>query len=149
MAGRLFAAHRLERMHDDLPPDLPRLEALETYLVLALARVREKKADLERREAERQRGVEARPAPPDWTIEYGLNRNAPPVAVHMGDCHMAGKRVKGVDRDAARRARHSRGVMTDTNPGRVIASDQGCGAWRLSARAVSVRAPYLLGSGSP
>lgn len=91
-------------MHDDLPPDLPRLEAVETYLVLALKRVREKKADLERRERERQQGERARPPAPDWLVEYGLNRDAVPVAVHRGDCHMAGKRSKGVDGDTVRRA---------------------------------------------
>jgi hypothetical protein len=93
-------------MHEDLPPDLPRLEAIETYLALALQRVREKKADVLRREQERQRGVEVRPPAPDWLIEYGLNRDAMPVAVHLGDCHIAAKsnRVKGVDSDTVRRA---------------------------------------------
>jgi hypothetical protein len=91
-------------MHDDLPPDLPRLEAIETYLALALARVREKKADLVRREQERQRGVQARPPAPDWLIEEGLNGHSPAVYVHVGGCHMAGKRSRGVARDQALRA---------------------------------------------
>src|SRR5689334_18101641 len=93
-------------MHDDLPPDLPRLDAIETYLLLALDRVRAKKAAVQRREAERERGERARPPAPDWLVEYGLNRDAMPVAVHLGDCHIVKKsnRVKGVDSDTVRRA---------------------------------------------
>jgi hypothetical protein len=91
-------------MHDDLPPDLPRLEAIETYLVVALQRVREKKADLQRREQERQHGAEARPPAPDWLIEQALGRDTPPVYVHVGGCWNAGKRSRGVARDQAMRA---------------------------------------------
>ncbi|WP_329376140.1 DUF6233 domain-containing protein [Streptomyces sp. NBC_01483] len=91
-------------MHDDLPPDLPRLEAIETYLALTLQRVREKKADLQRRQQERQQGERAQPPVPDWLIEQALSRDTPPVYVHVGGCHMAGKRSKGVPRDAALRA---------------------------------------------
>lgn len=42
----------------------------------------------ERRESERRRGEEARPAPPDWLIQYGLNRSNVD-AVHTGDCWAA------------------------------------------------------------
>ncbi|MFE7216734.1 DUF6233 domain-containing protein [Streptomyces sp. NPDC001698] len=41
---------------------------------------------------------------PDWILERGLNRDSPPVAVHAGDCRMAGKRWKAVDRATALRA---------------------------------------------
>lgn len=102
--GPSFFVPTLEHMHDDLPPDLPRLEAIETYLVVALGRVREKKADLLRREQERQQGERARPPVPDWLVEQALGRDTPPVYVHVGGCHMAGKRSKGVPRDAALRA---------------------------------------------
>ncbi|MEU5108432.1 DUF6233 domain-containing protein [Streptomyces sp. NPDC021354] len=44
----------------------------------------------ERREAEQRRGVEVRPAPPDWLIQYGLNRNNMD-AVRTGDCWSAAK----------------------------------------------------------
>ncbi|WP_435609596.1 DUF6233 domain-containing protein [Streptomyces sp. C10-9-1] len=44
----------------------------------------------ERREAERRRGEEARPVPPEWLIQYGLNR-ANVDAVHSGDCWAAAK----------------------------------------------------------
>lgn len=88
----------------DLPPDLPRLRTLETWLALTLDQVRQAIAAAERREAERQRGEAARPAPPDWLLELGLNRDAPPVQVHVGECWNAGKRGRGVSRDEALRA---------------------------------------------
>lgn len=88
----------------DLPPDLPRLRTLETWLALQLQQVRQRIADVQRREGEKQRGAEARPPQPDWLLESGLNRDAAPVAVHTGDCHMVGKRARGVPRDLALRA---------------------------------------------
>lgn len=57
----------------------------------------------ERREAERQRGIRARPPEPDWLIERGLNGRAA-VYVHVGGCWNAGKRCRGVERDQALRA---------------------------------------------
>lgn len=90
-------------MHD-LPPDLPRLRTLETWLTLQLAQVRQQITAVERREAEKQRGQQARPPQPDWLLEHGLNRDGAPVAVHIGDCHMVGKRHRGVPRDVALRA---------------------------------------------
>lgn len=54
----------------------------------------------ERREAERQHGLEARPPAPDWLIERGLS-GQDAVYVHTGDCWNAGKRSKGVDRKRA------------------------------------------------
>jgi hypothetical protein len=90
-------------MHD-LPPDLPRLRTLETWLALALDDVRRAIAAAERREEERQRGEQARPPRPDWILELGLNRDAPPVYVHHGECWNAGKRSRGVARDQALRA---------------------------------------------
>ncbi|GEK04502.1 DUF6233 domain-containing protein [Streptomyces sp. 1-11] len=44
----------------------------------------------ERREAEQRRGEEMRPAPPDWLIQYGLNRGNVD-AVHAGGCWSATK----------------------------------------------------------
>ncbi|MEZ7007856.1 DUF6233 domain-containing protein [Streptomyces sp. AD55] len=89
---------------NDLPPDLPRLRTLETWLTLALGEVRTAIAAAEQREQEQQHGAQARPAPPDWLLELGLNRDAPPVQVHVGDCWNAGKRTRGIPRDAALRA---------------------------------------------
>jgi hypothetical protein len=88
----------------DLPPDLPRLRTLETWLQLTLDEVRRAIAAAETRDQERQRGIEARPPAPDWLIELGLNRDAPPVQLHMGDCWNAGKRHKGIGREEALRA---------------------------------------------
>ena len=88
----------------DLPPDLLRLRTLETWLTLALDEVRRAIAAAEQREAERQRGIEARPPAPDWLLEVGLNRDSPPVQVHVGGCWNSGKRNRGVSRDEALRA---------------------------------------------
>jgi hypothetical protein len=87
----------------DLPPDLPRLRTLETWLSLTLAQVRQAIAAAEQREAERQRGEEHRPPLPDWLLEMGLNRDAPPVYLHTGGCWNAGKRSRGISRDEALR----------------------------------------------
>lgn len=89
---------------NDLPPDLPRLRTLETWLQLHLEQVRAAIAATEKREQERQHGLDARPPAPDWLLEQGLNRDAPPVQVHAGGCWNAGKRSKGVTRDTALRA---------------------------------------------
>lgn len=93
----------------DLPPDLPRLRTLETWLAVTLDRVRRQIADAERREAEQQRGIEARPPTPDWLIERGLSKDNA-VYVHAGGCWNAGKRSKGVDRATALRALTEGGV---------------------------------------
>ncbi|WOT40728.1 DUF6233 domain-containing protein [Streptomyces coeruleorubidus] len=69
-----------------------------------LARTRKWIVDEERREVERQRGIEHLPPAPDWLIELGLNRDNAPVYVHVGDCWNAGKRSRGVERDQALRA---------------------------------------------
>ncbi|WP_225825631.1 DUF6233 domain-containing protein [Streptomyces naphthomycinicus] len=89
---------------NDLPPDLTRLRTLETWLALSLDRVRQQIADAERREAERQQGAQARPPAPDWLLEQGLTGHSPPVYVHVGGCHMASQRSRGISRDAAVRA---------------------------------------------
>ncbi|MEU2931204.1 DUF6233 domain-containing protein [Streptomyces sp. NPDC007251] len=47
-------------------------------------------AEEERRQAERRRGEEMRPALPDWLIQYGLNRRNVD-AVHTGDCWAVAK----------------------------------------------------------
>ncbi|MER5918323.1 DUF6233 domain-containing protein [Streptomyces sp. NPDC001982] len=60
-------------------------------------------ADEQRRERERRQGEAARSAPPDWLLELGLNRDSRPNRVHVGGCHMAGKRSRGVTRGDALR----------------------------------------------
>ena len=102
MVSAATIAPRIENV-TDLPPDLPRLRTLETWLIYTLDRVRRQIADAERREAERQRGIQARPPAPDWLIEQGLSGRAP-VYVHVGDCWNAGKRSKPATREQALRA---------------------------------------------
>lgn len=84
----------------DLPPDLPRLRTLETWLNHSLQRVRAAITTAEQREAEQQHGQKTRPPEPDWLIEVGLNGRAA-VYVHRGDCHMAGKRSRPASHDQA------------------------------------------------
>ena len=86
----------------DLPPDLPRLRTLETWLVLTLERVRRQIEDAERRERERQRGIAARPPEPEWRLEGG--RHPGPLFVHVGSCWDGRKRSRGITREQARRA---------------------------------------------
>jgi hypothetical protein len=68
----------------------------------ALAQLDRWIADEQRREAERRRGEERRPTPPEWVIERGLLKTNL-VAVHCGDCWQATKsgRCVGVSRQQA------------------------------------------------
>ncbi|MGV9427112.1 DUF6233 domain-containing protein [Streptomyces sp. NPDC003656] len=88
----------------DLPPDLPRLRTLEVFFVRVLDQVREAIAVKEREEAEQRRREARRPLTPDWVLDFGLTRRDVPVAVHAGDCRMAGRVTKPVDRETARLA---------------------------------------------
>ncbi|WP_349239312.1 DUF6233 domain-containing protein [Streptomyces sp. CC224B] len=56
----------------------------------------------EPRDAERQRGLAARPPQPNWAFEG--RRGLLPIYVHKGGCHMAGKHRWGVIMAEARRA---------------------------------------------
>jgi hypothetical protein len=90
-------------MPADLPPDLPRLEALRVWHALWIERIDRKVDALRQREAERERGEQARPTPPEWIVELGIGDGRPPVEVHVGDCYAAGKRRRAVDTEEARR----------------------------------------------
>ncbi|QUC63001.1 hypothetical protein IOD14_43105 [Streptomyces sp. A2-16] len=90
-------------MNDSGLSRLALLRFLERVQVRDLERTRRWIADEEKREAERQRGIAARPPAPDWLIERGLSRQHA-VYVHVGDCWNAGSRSKGVERDQALRA---------------------------------------------
>ncbi|MFF0001633.1 DUF6233 domain-containing protein [Streptomyces avermitilis] len=90
-------------MSDDLPPDLPRLQALRVWHALWLERIDRKIAALRMREAERQQGERARPTAPEWIVELGIGDGRPPAELHTGDCYATGKRRRPVTREEARR----------------------------------------------
>jgi hypothetical protein len=87
----------------DLPPDLPRLRTLETWLALTLDRVRQQITAEEQRLAEEAARRPPLP-PPDWLIEHGIGVGRAPVRVHVGSCWDTRSRCLPTDRDAARRA---------------------------------------------
>jgi hypothetical protein len=99
------AAYRrnIEHVNDQPTSRLDQLLFLKRVQEADLERTRRWIAAEERRQAEQRRGEQARPPEPDWLIEQGLDgRQA--VYVHVGGCHMAGKRSRGVQRDQALRA---------------------------------------------
>ncbi|MFD7776606.1 DUF6233 domain-containing protein [Streptomyces sp. NPDC059753] len=85
------------------PSELDMLRFLERVQERDLWRTRRWIEEAERREDEHARGQRERPPEPDWLIEMGLGGRSP-VYVHVGGCHMAGKRSRGVERDQALRA---------------------------------------------
>jgi hypothetical protein len=90
-------------VNDSSPSRLDQLLFLKRVQEQDLERTRRWIAAEERRQAEQRRGEQARPPEPDWLLEQGLDgRQA--VYVHVGGCHMAGKRSRGVQRDQALRA---------------------------------------------
>lgn len=96
-------SHRIEHVNDPAPSRLDQLRFLERVQERDLERTRQWIAAEEQRQAEVERGQRRKPPAPDWTIEQGLNGGVP-VYVHRGDCHMAGKRSRGVTREQAMRA---------------------------------------------
>ncbi|MFI9155550.1 DUF6233 domain-containing protein [Streptomyces sp. NPDC053367] len=90
-------------MFDDLPPDLERLRTLRVWHALWLRRIDAQIAAVQQRQAEEEHGRRVRPAPPDWIVELGIGADRPPVQVHAGTCHMAGRRRQAVSREEARR----------------------------------------------
>ncbi|MFD8774534.1 DUF6233 domain-containing protein [Streptomyces sp. NPDC059916] len=90
-------------MSDNSVPRLDMLRFARRIAVQQVEQIDRWIATEERREAERRHGEQARPPAPDWLIEMGLG-GRDPVYVHVGGCHMAGKRSRGVERDQALRA---------------------------------------------
>ncbi|MEV4438533.1 DUF6233 domain-containing protein [Streptomyces sp. NPDC049577] len=84
---------------NDLPPDLPRLRTLETWLAHTLDRVRARIADLERQTANTPPPP---PHVPDWVLSGGRAGQDP--ALHVGGCGMAGKSPRPLTRDQALQA---------------------------------------------
>jgi hypothetical protein len=97
-------SRNIEHVNDSSASRLDQLLFLKRVQEQDLERTRRWIAAEERRQAERRRGIEARPPAPDWLIERGLDGHSPAVYVHVGGCHMAGKRSKGIERDQALRA---------------------------------------------
>lgn len=86
----------------ELPPDLPRLRTLETWLQLALSEVREAIVIAEQCAAQAQR---ATPPPlPAWVVQLSIGGEGQPIAVHVGGCRTAGRRARPISRDQAMRA---------------------------------------------
>jgi hypothetical protein len=79
---------------EDLPSRLAMLHFARRVFVqqatAGLAQIDRWIADEERREEERRQGEARKPAPPEWLIQYGLNRRNVD-AVHVGDCWVAAK----------------------------------------------------------
>ncbi|MEW2415267.1 DUF6233 domain-containing protein [Streptomyces sp. NPDC046866] len=87
----------------DLPPDLPRLRTLETWLALSLERVRQQITEAEAQAAADAARREPLP-PPAWLIEQGIGVGHRPVRVHVGTCWDASKRCRPASADQARQA---------------------------------------------
>lgn len=102
-SNRQARTPRIKYVFDDLPEDLPRLETLRVWHALWLTRIDAKITAVRQRQAETEHGRRHRPEPPQWTVELGIGTGRPPVQIHAGDCHMAGKRRRPVGRDEARR----------------------------------------------
>lgn len=97
---------RIERVNDGSPSRLELLHFARRVVVQQatadLAQLDRWITDEQRREAERRRGEELRPPPPEWLVERGLNKNNL-VAVRVGDCWTVVKssRCVGVTRAQA------------------------------------------------
>lgn len=86
----------------DLPPDLDRLHTLRTWYALWLGRIDQAiQAAEQEQQAKARREQQRVEATPDWIVELGIGQGAPPVDVHIGGCHMAGKRRRTISRDEA------------------------------------------------
>ncbi|MFE6153676.1 DUF6233 domain-containing protein [Streptomyces sp. NPDC057889] len=100
---------------DQSPPDrLAQLEFLERVQMQELNRTRRWIEEEKRRQAERARGRAARPEPPDWLLELGLTGRTA-LYVHVGGCHMSGKRSRSITADQARDALHNGPVPACTH----------------------------------
>ncbi|MFF8271837.1 DUF6233 domain-containing protein [Streptomyces sp. NPDC016562] len=74
-----------------LPPDLPRLRTLVTYLRGELSRTEQALAAAEELDAATTRQQPA-PDPPAWLVERGIGAGRLPVRLHTGDCWDTGNR---------------------------------------------------------
>jgi hypothetical protein len=70
---------------------------------VARARIDNKIADIQRRDAEREHGQRVRLARPESIVQLGIGTRRPPVQVRAGDCYAAGNHRRAINRDEARR----------------------------------------------
>ncbi|MEU7353911.1 DUF6233 domain-containing protein [Streptomyces albidoflavus] len=86
-----------------------------------LAMVRRWRQREEQLQEERAAGAARRPPLPDFVVELGIGQGAPPVCVHLGDCHAIGRRKKPLER-AGLLAALAEGVeaCTHCRPDRVV-----------------------------
>ncbi|MFE6225496.1 DUF6233 domain-containing protein [Streptomyces sp. NPDC057854] len=87
---------------NDLPPDLPRLQTLETWLELQLHRVR---AEISRQEQQRAAATARPPRQPAPFVLSFLRAGGRPVpdSVHTGDCRMTSSHTRPLTREEALR----------------------------------------------
>ncbi|MFF3748769.1 DUF6233 domain-containing protein [Streptomyces kronopolitis] len=84
----------------ELPPGLPRLRAIETYLRLPLDRVQQRVTEVEQWQATHR--ASARPStPPDRTVQMNVGAEGRPVVVHHGECTVGRPRLRPVTRQGA------------------------------------------------
>ncbi|MFE3629396.1 DUF6233 domain-containing protein [Streptomyces goshikiensis] len=87
----------------ELPPDLPRLQTVVTYLRAELSRAERALAVAEERAAEAS-GRRPPPEPAVWLVEHGIGVGRRPVRVHVGGCWDTSQRCAPVSAEQARRA---------------------------------------------
>ncbi|MER7517760.1 DUF6233 domain-containing protein [Streptomyces sp. NPDC126499] len=94
----------------DLPPDLPRLRTLETYLAMLLGDVRDR---IRKAEQQQAAAVSARtlPAGPGFVLSFlRKGGQAHADSVHLDDCTMASRHTRPLDRDQALQAITTGGI---------------------------------------
>ncbi|MEU0160257.1 DUF6233 domain-containing protein [Streptomyces sp. NPDC006261] len=86
----------------DLPPDLDRLRTLRTWHTMWVQRIDEaiKQAE-EQQKVEELKAQRKAAAAPDWVVELDRATSSPYADVHIGGCHMIGKRSKAITREQA------------------------------------------------
>ncbi|MFJ2675098.1 DUF6233 domain-containing protein [Streptomyces sp. NPDC087525] len=96
-------------MSDNPSARLEALRFLERVQERDLARTRRWIAEEEGHVAE----IAARrppPPPPEWLVERGIDARRSPVAIHAGDCPMAGKMIRPITREQAVEALVEHGI---------------------------------------
>lgn len=104
------SSHRIEHVSEDLPPDLPRLRTLETWLAYSLHRVQARISEVEQREAD-MRPRRQLPDGPTWVLSYlRVRGQATEDSVHLGGCKMASHHTRALTREQALRAITAGGI---------------------------------------